>query len=176
MNNMHSVVLSSNNPHIESTAASTPLRAPPQVCIGPVAFCVLPRNFCINAAVTIFLNISPIPNHRIPGFFSSPIILHDKKGRIGALSVFVVASLRVNLAGAPHKSLHRFPQLSEHRIIFTPCAFKPLGPAPPLHFRATFLMYLLVSSAYRLSGTDSGVPFMRSSGLAGSAGGCFSAG
>ena len=113
---MHSVVLSSNNPDIVCTGASSPLRAPPQVCIGPVAFCVSPLKFCINAAVTILLNISPIPTGRIPGFLSSPIILHDRKGRIGALSVFVVASLRVNLARAPHKSLHRFPKLLEHRI------------------------------------------------------------
>ena len=87
--------------------------------------------------------------------------------------MFVVASLRVNLVRAPHKSLHRFPKLSEHRILFAPCAFKTLGPAPPLHFRATFLMYWLVSSAYRLSGTDSGVVFMKISVLAGSAGECF---
>ena len=65
----------------------------------------------LYAAVTILLNISPIPTGRIPGFLSSPIILHDRKGRIGGLSVFVVASLRVNLARAPHKSLHRFPKL-----------------------------------------------------------------
>ena len=141
--------------------------------LGPVAFCVSPLKFCINAAVTILLTISPIPTGRIPGFLSSPIILHDKNGSVGAILVFVVASFRVNLARAPHKSLHRFLKLSEHRILFAPCAFKPLGPAPPLHFRATFLMYSPVSSAYRLSGTDSGVPFMRISGLAGSAGGCF---
>ena len=79
----------------------------------------------------------------------------------------------MNLVRAPHKSLHRFPKLSQHRILFAPCALKPLGPAHPLHFRATFLMYSPVSSAYRLSGTDPGVPFMRMSGLAGSTGGCF---
>ena len=146
-NNIPSVVLSSNIPDIVCTAASTPIRAPPQVCIGPVAFCVSPLKFCNNAAVTILLNLSPIPTGRIPGFLSSPIILHDRKGRIGALSMFVVASLRVNLARAPHKSLHRFPKLSEHRILFAPCAFKPLGPAPRLNFRATFLMYSRVRSA-----------------------------
>ena len=131
-------MLSSNNPNIGCTAASTPLRAPPQVCIGPVTFCISPLKFCNNVAVTIILSISPIPNGRIPGFLSSSIILHDRKGRIGALSMFVVASLRVNLASAPHKLLHRFPKLSEHRILFASCAFKPLGPAPPLLFRVIF--------------------------------------
>ena len=168
-----SVVLSSNNPDIVCTAASTPLWEHPQVCIGPVTVCFSPLKFCINAAVTILLNILPIPTGRIPRFLSSTIILHDRKGRIGALSMFVLASLRVNLARTPHNSFHRFPKLSEQRIQFAPCAFKPLGPAPPLHFRATFLMYSPVSSAYRHSGTDSGVPFMRISGLAGSAAGCF---
>ena len=163
---------SSNNPDIVSTAASTPLRAPPQVRIGPVAFCVLPLKF-INAAVMILLNISPIPTGRISGFLSSRIILHDRNGRNGVLSVFVVASLPVNLASAPHKSLPRFCKLSAHRILFAPCAFRPLGPPPPLHFRATFHMYSPDISAYGHSGTDSGVPCMRLSVFAGSAGGCF---
>ena len=174
--NTYFVVLSSNNPDIACTAVSTPLRASPQVLIAPDALCVSPLKFCINAAVTIHLDISPIPTGRIPGFLSSPIVLHDRKGTIGAISVFVVASLRVNLARAPHNSLHRFSKLSEHRILFGPCAFKPLGPAPPLHFRAIFLMYSPVSSAYRLPGTESSVPFLRISGLAGTSGGCFFSG
>ena len=151
-----------------NSASGTSTRLHRTCCI----FCFALK-FCNNALVTILLNVSLLPTGRIPRVLSSPIILHDRKGRIGTLSVFVVASLRVNLTGAPPKSMHQFSKLSEHRTLFAPCAFNPLGPAPPLHFRVTFLMNLPVSSAYRLSGTDSGVPFIRNSGLAGSAGGCF---